>query len=208
MITGNDSLKDLQLRAGKLASATESLAALFEEEGIRLKRGDQVARLKSLHATVMRHMEEVKHEERIAGYRYSEGKSERSIAGSFAGIVGEIFNRDWLRNMSQTLAEPPANGEPPFGTVLVRIGPGGVPEDVHVVSVSRLARESNRKESEVIEEIQKAKNQLLTEDDFTGFMAWLAEKILEGRLGLPFKPRPSLQIQASHRLRLGQQNKG
>jgi hypothetical protein len=113
-----------------------------------------------------------------------------------------------LRNVSQTLAEPSANGASPFGTVLVRIGPGGVPDDVDVVSVSRLARDSHRKESEVIEEMKKAGNQLLTEDDFTGFMDRLADEILEGRLSLTIRPQRTLQIQASHQLKLGHQSKG
>lgn len=69
---------------------------------------------------------------------------------------------------------------------MVRIGPGGVPDDVHVVSVSRLARDSLRKESEIIGELQKPKNTLLTEEKFLEFMDGLAEEIMAGRLSLPY----------------------
>ncbi len=184
------------------------MATLLEEEAIRLKRGDEIARLQALCAVIARRIEAARHNERGARYSYSEGKAIRRIAGSVAGLVGEKSNNDRWKNISRKLVEPLANDEPPFGTVLVCIGPGGVPDDVHVVSVSRMARESLRKESDVIEEMQKAKNLLLTEENFSEFMDRLAEEILKGQLSLPLRPRPTLQIEVSYQLRLGSQSKG
>lgn len=186
MTITDDNLKDLRVRAGNLASTTESLASLLEEEGVNLKRGDQVAKLQALRAAIAERMEMGKRDERMAGYSYSERKSIRHIAGSVAEIVGKISNDVRWKNVSNKLTELPVRGEPTFGTVMVRIGPGGVPDDVHVVSVSRLARDSLRKESEIIGELQKPKNTLLTEEKFLEFMDGLAEEIMAGRLSLPY----------------------
>ncbi len=71
MITDNDSLKNLRTCAGKLAFAAESLAGLFEEECVHLKRSDQVARLKTLHAAITEHIEKTKYDERGDAYSYS-----------------------------------------------------------------------------------------------------------------------------------------
>ena len=62
----DDSLKELRVRAGNLASTTESLAVLLEEEGVSLKRRDQIAKLQILRTAIMEHIEEVKREEKIA----------------------------------------------------------------------------------------------------------------------------------------------
>lgn len=174
------------------------LSTLLEDGDIRLKRGDQVARLRALQAAVVGDMENALQNERIAGYNYSELKSIRQTTGVVTGLFSKT-NKDLAGIISNALLGHPTAGEPTFGTVLVRIGPGDVPDDVRVVSISRLARESHRKESEVIAEIQKAEYRLLTEKKFTGLISWLAEEILTGRLNLPFKPQPTIEIRVSLR---------
>jgi len=101
----------------------------------------------------------------------------------------------------------PANGEPRFSTVLVCIGLEGVPEDVHVVSVSSQARKSRQKEFRVVEALQKNQNLLLTEENFSELLDRLVDKIIEGKLSLPISLQSILQIQESRQLRLCHQNK-
>jgi hypothetical protein len=201
MIVKNDSVKDLLARAGALASAADSLATLFEKEGIRLKRGDQLARLRKLHAFIVSEIEQHEYEERQVVRRHSEREYDRRRAKTVIGAIGDISNADWLKKLSQNMAKPIPGGAPVSGTVMIRIGPGGVPDDVHVVSISSLARESKRSESDVIVALQKAKNQLQTENEFTGLMSWLAQEILEGRQSLPFKPKLAILIPAPPRFR-------
>ena len=167
MITDNDSLQNLRVRAGKLASAAESLATLLEQEAIRLKRGDEVARLKALRVAIARRIESARSEENSASSRYEKIRAIRSVAGFVTGLIAKT-NNDGLEIISHALIQPPVDGKPPFGTVLVRIGPGGVPEDVDVVSVSRLARDSRREQFRVIQDLKKAQNLLLTEENFSG----------------------------------------
>ena len=153
MTTIAQQLKDLMVRAGELVSATESLATLFEEEGISLKLGDHVARLQALQADIGKRLESAQSDENTARSSYPAGKFIKLTAWSIAEVFGvESIDTRWNKT-SQKLAQPPAKGEPPFGMILVCIGPGGIPEDVHVVSVSRMARESRLKESEVMDSL-------------------------------------------------------
>lgn len=196
----NDSLKGLQTHAGNLVSAAESLASLLEEEAIGLKRRDEVARLQVLRAAIMSHIESARCDENSSSYNYSVVGLFRSLAGVGTKLAATTSDGDRLWNISQKLFDPPANGEPRFNTVLVRIGLGGVPQDVHVVSVSRQARKSRQKEFRVIEELQKKQNLLLTEENFFELLDRLADKIIEGKLSLPIGLQSILQIQKSRQL--------
>ena len=196
----NDSLKGLLIHAGNLVSAAESLASLLEEEAIGLKRRDEVARLQVLRAAIMSHIESARCDESSSSYNYSVVGLFRSLAGLGTRLAATTSDDDRLWNMSQKLFDPPANGEPRFNTVLVRIGLGGVPQDVHVVSVSSQARKSRQKEFRVIEELQKNQNLLLTEENFSELLDRLADKIIEGKLSLPIGLQSILQIQKSRQL--------
>jgi len=65
------------------------------------------------------------------------------------------------------------------------IGPGGVPDDVNVISLSRWARESGRSEAR-IEAALKAKGyRLMTSQDFSRFMEELESRVLGEMVALP-----------------------
>ena len=196
----NDSLKGLQTHAGNLVSAAELLALLLEEEAIGLKRRDEVARLQVLRAAIKSHIESARCDENSSSYNYSLVGLFRSLAGLGTKLAATTSDGDRLWNISQKLFDPPANGEPRFNTVLVRIGLGGVPQDVHVVSVSSQARKSRQKEFRVIEELQKKQNLLLTEENFSELLDRLADKIIEGKLSLPISLQSILQIQKFRQL--------
>ncbi len=97
--------------------------------------------------------------------------------------------------------------ESEYGTVLVRVDPGGVTEDVDVVCISRLARETNREEFGVMNELQKHGCLLFAEKAFSLLIDTLSDEILKGQLNLPVSPERICQIQVSHPLRLNPQNK-
>ena len=207
MRAGDAKLKSLQIHVGNLVSATDSLASLLEEEAISLKRRDEVARLQVLRVAIMRHIESTRCDESSSSYSYSAVRAVRSLVGLGARLDAATSNNDRLWNMSQKLFDPLANGEPRFSTVLVCIGLEGVPEDVHVVSVSSQARKSRQKEFRVVEALQKNQNLLLTEENFSELLDRLADKIIEGKLSLPISLQSILQIQESRQLRLCHQNK-
>ena len=196
----NAKLKNLQIHVGSLVSATASLASLLGEEAISLKRRDEVARLQVLRAAIMSHIESARCDEDSSSYNYSKWELFRCLSGLGTRLAATTSNNDKLWNTSQKLFDTPANGEPHFNTILVCIGLGGIPDDVHVVSVSSQARKSRQKEFRVIEVLQKKQNLLLTEENFSELLDRLADKIIEGKLSLPISLQSILQIQKFRQL--------
>jgi len=75
----------------------------------------------------------------------------------------------------------------PFGTVLIRIGKEGIPEDVKVIPVSRLARESKRSKSDVVASLKRNGYLMMTLQVFTQALDKTKSEILSGSLYLPIK---------------------
>ena len=76
-----------------------------------------------------------------------------------------------------------------FGTIVVCVGKRGLPDDVHVVSISKLARTHNRFESEVIQLLQQRGVLLFSPDVFHVMFGTLIEQLREGKLRLPISPK-------------------
>lgn len=87
--------------------------------------------------------------------------------------------------------------EHPFGTVVVCIGPKGLPDDAKVISISELARESNRDESEVINTLQERGYLLFSEEAFSRLIYRLISDVQEGRLLLPVSTEKLAEILTS-----------
>jgi hypothetical protein len=77
-----------------------------------------------------------------------------------------------------------------------------MPEDVQVVSISRLARASKREESEVINELQGRGCLLFSEKAFSLFIDKLAPDVQEGRLDLPVFREKLMEIRRQTSIRL------
>jgi len=90
----------------------------------------------------------------------------------------------------------------PFGTVLVSIGPKGLPDDVQVVSISELARQSNRQESEVISELREHGHLLFSEEAFSRLIDRLTSDVQEGRLLLPVPTEKLAEIRTTSWVKL------
>jgi hypothetical protein len=200
-------LQDLRQRASELASGVESLAALFEQEATRLKRSDQVARLNTLRSSILQKVERARGEEMAARSGYNKARTEISLIQLGAGLVMMISENRTMRAISRELLAGSNDRELRYGTVLIRIGLGGVPEDVDVVCISRLARETNREEFAVMNELQKHGHLLFGEKAFSLLIDTLTDEILKGQLNLPLSLEKISQIQVLHPLRLNPQNK-
>jgi hypothetical protein len=68
------------------------------------------------------------------------------------------------------------------------VGPGGVPDDVNVVALSRQARELGIAESEVAARLEGRGYRLFIPETFTRILNGLKEKVLKGTLALPVAP--------------------
>lgn len=180
-----DRLESLRYRAERLTATGISLITLFAEEANRLSREDEASRLKEAYRAVIEKLERVKCSESSASSAQSQINQTTSLIALGMGLgraMVPVGNR--LLTLSNSLKSVSIK-KLPFGNVVVSIGPKGLPEDVEVISISGLARESKRPESDVINELQKRGYLLFGKEAFSRLINQLVENIRKGRLCLP-----------------------
>jgi hypothetical protein len=196
-------LKDLRYQVRKLTTASLSLTNLFAEEAVRLNWRDEASRLKALHSSIRQQLDWVKSNEDAASYGHSKAKLIISLGGLAMGRISKVVSKnEQLLAFSDDLLNSLAGKQRPFGTVLICVGPKGMPDDVQVVSISRLARESNREEPEVINELQRRGCLLFSEQAFSLLIDKLTRDVQEGRLFLPISTEKLTGTRTSSCLKL------
>jgi len=196
-------LEALLSRARRLNSSAFSLSAMLAAEADRLSRWDEASRLKELCFSIRRQMDQVRTSENAASCGYSRAELRFSVGTlALGGIIKLLSSNRGLSAFADRLLESPVNKERPFGLVLICIGPGGLPEDVQVIPVSRLARELDCEESEVIQAERQHGYLLMTEEAFLVLILRLVADVEEGRLRLPISQAQLPEITASGQLRL------
>ena len=195
-------LKNLLDQVRRLTSSAFSLSAIFAEEANRLSREDQASRLRTLYFSIKRQLDWVKSGESAASCGYSQGNLIVLLSRLAAGSVIKMVSRnEQLSAFADYLLESRTNKERSFGLVLIGIGPGGLPDDVQVVSISRLARELDRTESEVINALQELGCLLFSEKTFSFLVDKLVDDVRKGRLRLPVSMEKLTEIAASGQLK-------
>ena len=200
------SLEDLKRRASELVSAVQTLATLFEEGAARLSREDQVARLKILRAAILQKVERAKAQETAANTGHSMASTVSSLFRFGGGLITLTSEDTTMQAISQHLLARPARKEPSFGTILISVGSGGVPEDVEVINISRLTRESKRDECDVTNGLLADGHLLFTANAFSSLIDRLADEILKGGLSLPVPAERIRKIQKTPLLLLSSKN--
>jgi hypothetical protein len=190
-------LRNLPSQAEKLIDAGFALNTLFAEEEIRLKREDEVSKLRAAYGTITEKLEELRRIEASASYGYSRAKPILFLTGLAAEAIFSKGNR--ASALKGYLAREGTDRKQPFGLVMVSIGPRGLPDDVGVLSVSQLARESRRPESGIVNELQQHGHLLLGEETFSLLIDRLITEIREGRLHLPISGDKLAQIMGLER---------
>ncbi len=196
----DDYLKSLSHQVGILAEAVVSLSQSFEAEADRLTREDGVQRLKEIQATVVKELERSRRLESAASYGYTKAILPFSLAGLAAKLImaGTTEKPRALKLVSQ-VSDMVADKKRPYGTVMVCVGPKGLPDDVRVVSISELARQSNLPESEIIQKLQQGGCLLFSQETFSRLIDKLVIDVREGRLYLPI---PTETLTRAETLRL------
>ena len=171
---------------GQQVIALEKLSVAFVENDIQLIRHDQVARLRILKARIMREVEDIERMETTA----QRGANTQALLGGAAVLtLGSIFSaakgRKDALNIGARMAGSVLSRKVPFGTVLIAVGKGGLPDDSKIIPLSRLARESNRSESEVETSLKYGGYLLMTPDTFAKVLDKVECGILDGSVSLP-----------------------
>lgn len=179
----HDHLRNSQSQAKKLTEAGPALNALFAREGIRLKRDDEASRLRAAYRTIVEQLQRLRQIETSASRGHREANLMVSLAElTVTAIVSEGRR---LSAITDCLLRGPTDRKQPFGLVMVCIGPRGLPEDVGVVSISQLARESNRPQPEIMNKLRDDGYLIFSEEAFSILIDRLIGDLREGELHLP-----------------------
>ena len=181
----------LRQRAAAQAEAIRSLAGLFAQEAEHLGRKAQVETLRALRKRVSEEVTSLEMAELGAHKVFTRGKLMGAgtdfLLGSLLSASLGLGKRPLvvgLRCAQQALSE-----RAPFGNVQVAVGPGGVPGDVSVVCLSKLARDSGHSESHVGGSIRAQGRVLMSSDAFFTLLGQLERLVLAGIRALPVTAR-------------------
>jgi hypothetical protein len=201
----HDHLENSQSQAKKLTETELALNALFAGEETRLEWEDEASSLKALYRTIVEQLDRMKYSESSACY----GDTKANLAFSVTGLAAKIIVATTKNQRAWNLVNNTFNTEDhkkPFGTVMVCIGPKGLPGDARAVSTSQLARESNRSGREVVNKLRDDGYLLFSEEAFSALIEKLTSHVLEGQLCLPIsrdklaeiaglnKPKPRIKF--------------
>jgi hypothetical protein len=178
-------LSNLSILAGNSASACQQLEYVLTKGAAKIKRKSELEMLEKLATRIEGELEEANGVEQRArdAFQRSESISE---AGKLFTLV--INRPDWEKVIEARVAARRSQKPQTFGRTMVCVGTGGLPDDVSVVPVSKLARMQNRKESEILDEFRNQGKVLVSPSVFHNMLELLSKNINEGKLSLPVQP--------------------
>lgn len=179
----HDHLRNSQSQAKKLNEAGPALNALFAEEGIRLTSEDEASRLRAMYDAIVQQLQQLRQIEVSASCGHNQANLILSLIEATVTAIVSRGNR--LSAVADCLLSGPTTRRQPFGLVVVCIGPGGLPDDVRVVSISQLARQSGRSQPEVMNKLGGDGNLLFSEAAFSALISRLVGDVREGKVRLP-----------------------
>ena len=196
-------LKDLRRQAGVLAVSEVSLSEYFQVEVERLTREDEAERLEALYAAVAQELEQSRQLEGAASYGHAKGDLIVTLGGLAArAILAATTKNPQAWNLARHVFDRDTNKTRPFGTVMACVGPKGLPDDVRVVSISELARESDRSDGDITQELRKGGCLLFSQEAFSRLVDKLVIDVGEGRLRLPVSAEKLLESETPGHPRL------
>jgi len=200
------SLQDLKDRARELVTACQTLDTIFVEGAVRLCQEAEVKRLKEMATRIRLHLEDAELSENGARHASQTGDAVGEIGKLIVkGIGSAMGEHARVDAFEKNLAARQSSRQHCFGMIMVCVGKNGLPDDVHVVSISEKARTQNRSESAIILEIQENGALLFTPDKFMQLVEGVVRDIRKGKSRLPILPeqltlklvpviRPSLSV--------------
>ena len=178
-------IAELQYRLTQNKDVIITLQEIMAEKAQYQSRYDQVQCLDTLKGRVEREVHNMRRMETAASNGFEKatllaGAVEYTVAGLIAWLVHSnehplSVGARWATSWEE---------DKPFGTIVVAIGPEGLPDDVKVISVSQLARDQDKEESEVAASLESSYH-VMSVESFFGTLEELRAKVLEGLLSLP-----------------------
>lgn len=178
----------LRCQVKALEEAVRALDNAFAQEAERLRRQEQAQCLDDLRARLTQEIAEIQRAESAASCGFTEGKLISGLM-QFAGgsaMAAVLHSKEHPLLVGAKAARNEFSRTKAFKTVVVAVGPKGIPEDVHTVSLSRVARQTGRTESEVRAALESRDYRIMMPGDFLRSLGELRGKVLGGTASLPF----------------------
>ena len=197
----HDHLRNSQSQAKKLTEAGPALNALFATEGTRLNREDEASRLRAMYDSIVEQLQRLRQIEASSSRSHSQANLMLSLVE--VAVTAMVSKGRRLSAITDCLLRGPTTRKQSFGLVMVCIGPAGLPDDVGVISISQLARESGRPQPEVINKLQEKGSLLFDEEAFAILTDGLVDHVREGKLHLPVSRDKLVETMEPHNQKLG-----
>lgn len=176
----------LRSRARQLTDDCRALNDLLAQKAEYLAREAEVNRLVSLTNRLMKDALEAQRQEKSEATNSSRSKALGSLMAEGIALTGTVIGKpDRAQTIARALNAKGAAKMASFGTIAVRVGAKGLPEDARVVSISAMARGQHRPESDVIPEIRESGALLVSVEVFAETINRAIAEIRAGRTRLP-----------------------
>ncbi len=186
MMDWGKQLEAMQERVTRRGVAIRELGTVLEDHAESQRRREQVAVIQRLRERIVRDVEEVRRSELIAESGQHACRAAVGFGSLLAGsLLSATRGKEGPRLAGVRVARQLFSESTSFGSVAVAVGKEGVPDDVAVVAVSRLARESFRSEAEARAKLQADGCEVMTPEVFVKNLARLEGRLLDGSASLP-----------------------
>jgi len=193
----HDRIRNVQSQGKKIAEARVALNTQFDQEETRQKREDEASILTTVRCAIVEQLQDLKRIETSASLGHSQGNLILFPIG--LALTAMFSKNNWQSAITDYLLHGSAVRQQPFGTVMVRVGPKGLPQDVKAVSISQLARDSNRLEPEIVNGLRENGYLVFSEEVFSFLIDRLIACIRQGKLCLPVSRERVAEISALDR---------
>lgn len=182
----NQHLLYLKIRARELTSACQAMDTLFANGAARLRQEADARRLETFAANFAKHLNEEEWRENVERLRSDEDKDLEKGGEFVAATIGFVLKgSNGMKAVNKEMQTRHAGRKRYRGVIVVCVGADGLPGDVTIVPVSRLARTQNREEPEIIRELQQQGGRLFYPEAFCRMLTALVDDIRIGKLQLP-----------------------
>jgi hypothetical protein len=179
----HEQLDALCCRVKGQVDALEPLEKVFAEHAERLRGHDQARCLDDLRERLIKEIGDAELSEKIAYCAYAQAKNEDGWLKFGLGVLEALLLRPQEYAAKRTAKKfVPVT---PFDTIMIAIGAYGLPEDVHVFSISRYARDWDTSGLNVITRWEANGYRLYTQKAFFDILGKLRDEILQGKSRLP-----------------------
>ena len=165
----------------QLNDALSSLEARMLEEAGYIDKLDRMARLDAFKARLADKVYSIQQEEEISRRAFDGTKLPLSILGFAIGsIAGVISKQGNPLALGFGMFGNQLEKQSCFGMVMMGLKEGHKIKDIEVIAISRLARESNTTEVEIISSLEGQGYSLMTPEDFLEALDYMKQAIKEG----------------------------